>query len=372
VKKIILSIIITLVLPSCVFAAQASDTTFEARVLSIEQNRSLDNTASLGQHANLLGLTGAWQDKQIAGEGIAELEAETHAQMKSGDKVVVSYLRDELGSQRFYITDYVRRTPLYWLAALFAVLMILVGRARGLKALASLVLSFFVILYLMLPGIISGYNPLLISIASSFLILFVSIYVTWGWTKQAHLAFISIAISLFVAGLISMFFTIATKLTGMGSESITFLVNNGVGQINFQGLLLAGTIIGILGVLDDVVISQISTVKQLHEANCKLGRRELFKRAMQVGIDHISSMANTLFLAYVGVALPLLLLFQLDSSVFHGFNQIINSQMIATEVVRTLAGSVGLVLAVPISTIIAAHYYLVQKSCKVEPHRKKA
>jgi uncharacterized membrane protein len=128
-------------------------------------------------------------------------------------------------------------------------------------------------------------------------------------------------------------------------------------SINFQGLLLAGIIIGFLGVLDDVVISQVAAVEQLSKTDNSLNRKGLFGRAYQIGVSHVSSMANTLFLAYAGVSLPLLILFISGQSAFTGWGQIINNEMVATEIVRTLAGSIGLILAVPISTFIAAWWY---------------
>jgi len=359
-KRFLLFIIVLLLMPAFAFA-NTEEAVFEARVISIEVSRALDGSDAVQQNALLEGLTGEWKGKKMVSDGISELEVLHNIQVKPGDKVSVNYLKNVIGEERFYIIDYVRSLPMFWLALLFAVLIIVVGRMKGLKALISLALSFVVILYFMIPGILAGYNPLLISIACSFLILFLAIYITWGWTRQAHIAFVSIALSLFIAGLISLFFTIATRLTGMASEDITFLAGNGAYNINFQGLLLAGIIIGILGVLDDVVISQVSTVQQLHEANRDLSSGALFSRAMKVGVDHISSMTNTLFLAYVGVSLPLLLLFKSDTTLFQSFGQIINNELVATEIVRTFAGSVGLVLAVPISTFIAAKYWSASK-----------
>ncbi|MFH0840773.1 MAG: YibE/F family protein [bacterium] len=367
-KKIIILIAILFLSPMFAWA-QTEEAVFEAKVISIEDSRILeseDGSRVVQQNVRLKGLSGEWEGRERVTDGIGDLNVLHNIEVKPGDKILVSYLRDINGQERLYIIDHVRRGPLLWLALIFCALIILISRFKGLKALVSLAVSFLIIVYLVIPGVLAGFNPLLVSIACSFLILLLVIYITWGWSKQSHLAFFSIAISLIITGLFSFLFTILTKLTGLANEDIIFLIGDGLPAINFQGLLLAGIIIGTLGVLDDVVISQISTVRQLREANLNLSVKELFSRAMKVGIDHISSMANTLFLAYVGVSLPLLLLFKLESTAFHGFAQIINSEIIATEIVRTLTGSVGLILAVPIATFIAAKYWTISKVKKKE------
>ncbi len=152
----------------------------------------------------------------------------------------------------------------------------------------------------------------------------------------------------------SWFFVKVAKLTGISSEETAYLINLGVGaKINFQGLLLAGIIIGTLGVLDDVVISQVAAVEQIIKTNPKQNFKEIFKKAHEIGVSHISSMTNTLFLAYAGVSLPLLILFLSGQSAFSSWLQIINNEIIATEIIRTLAGSTGLILSIPISTFLA-------------------
>jgi len=212
-----------------------------------------------------------------------------------------------------------------------------------------------------IPRILAGNSPLLISILGAIVILAAIIYITWGFSRKANLAMLTIALSLIITGLISILFTALTKLSGLAQEEAMFLVGLSNVTINFQGLLLAGIIIGTLGVLDDVVISQISAIEQLKEANPNLSKYEFFKRGLKVGIDHLSSMTNTLFLAYAGASLPLLLLFSLKQEPFLTFSQVLNNEMIATEIVRTLVGSVGLILAVPLATFVGAWYLKSRK-----------
>ncbi|MFZ5364173.1 MAG: YibE/F family protein [Patescibacteria group bacterium] len=160
----------------------------------------------------------------------------------------------------------------------------------------------------------------------------------------------------------SVIFTNLTKLSGFAEEETVYLVGLMGGDINLQGLLLAGFIIGALGVLDDITVSQVSTVQEINAANPNLSRSEIYKKAMRVGVDHIASMVNTLFLAYAGAALPLLLLFSFKQEPFLTFGQVINHEIIATEIVRTLVGSIGLALAVPITTFLAAYFYKKNKT----------
>ena len=212
-----------------------------------------------------------------------------------------------------------------------------------------------VIIYFIAPNIFAGHNPVFITIIGSLLITPLIIYVTEGFNRKAHLAVASIYISLTATIVLASLFVNYTGLTGAGSEEVMFLVGNS-GLINFKGLLLAGIIIGSLGVLDDLVISQISVVEEIYKADNDLSRSELYKRSNQVGISHLGSMTNTLFLAYIGVALPLFLLFYIQQPPFMTVGQAINSELIATEIVRTLIGSIGLVLALPISTYLAVKF----------------
>ncbi|NTU99009.1 YibE/F family protein, partial [Candidatus Falkowbacteria bacterium] len=228
-----------------------------------------------------------------------------------------------------------------------------VGGFKGLRSLLSLVLSFFVIMDFIIPKILAGSDPVLITVAGSFFILIFIIYLTEGFNRLAHISVLSIFLSLLTTVLLSWFFVDITKLSGLATEDASFLIGLGNGDISFQGLLMAGIIIGALGVLDDVVISQVAAVSELYITDSTLSRWDLFSRAYKVGVSHISSMTNTLFLAYAGASITLLILFSSGQSGFSSWGQAVNNEMIATEIVRTLAGSIGLILAVPISTYLA-------------------
>lgn len=344
-------------------SAVTPDETFEAKVVKVLEEKTIkrDNGATaIQQNLELVGLAGKWKDKVVVYHGIGDIDVLNSLHASVGDKVIVSYSKNEKGEDVYYVTDFVRRGNIYLLAIVFCLLLFFIGRWQGVKSLISLIVSFLIIMKLMIPWILSGVSPLLVSIFGAFLMLIALMYITWGVTRKATLAIVSMVISLLITGLISILFTNLTKLSGGAQEEIMFLSSLNV-IINFRGLLLAGIIIGTLGVLDDIVIGQISAVEQLREAGDKLTDKEIYKRAIRIGIDHMSSMTNTLFLAYAGASLPLLLLFSINKPPFTSFSQVINNEMIATEIVRTLVGSIGLILALPIATYLAVKFIKIRK-----------
>jgi uncharacterized membrane protein len=253
------------------------------------------------------------------------------------------------GSEMLIITEPNRWGPLLLLFVIFVVFIIAVSRWKGVRSLIGMAISLLVITQFILPMILAGYNPILVTILGAFALLSVTQYLIYGWSSKTHAAVLGIFISLILTGLLAVVFVEATRLTGFGSEEVGFLQTAGV-PIDPRGLLLAGILIGALGVLDDITISQASSVFELSAANPNFDVRELYRRAMNIGQDHIASTVNTLLLAYVGASLPMLLLF----AVFpQPFGQILNREFVTEEIVRTLVGSLGLVMAVPITTILA-------------------
>lgn len=340
-------------------ASLAAENMFKAEVVEIiqEENNVLpDGTEAFQQNLKLKILDGRLKDQEVTFNGIDSYDAIKKNIYTVGDKVLVLESLDFEGNPNYYITDYIRTSGIYWLFGVFVFILLLVGRFKGFRSLLSLAISFWVIIKFIIPKILAGSNPVTITIFGSLIILLAIIYITEGINKKSHIAVFSIFFSLIIAVFLSWFFVGLTKLSGLTGEEVFSLVNIGGQAINFKGLLLAGIIIGALGVLDDVVISQISTVEQIIEANEKLSRREVFKRSYEVGVSHISSMTNTLFLAYAGTSLSLLILFISGESAFSSWSQIINNEQIATEIVRALAGSIGLILSVPIATYVAAMF----------------
>jgi len=213
-----------------------------------------------------------------------------------------------------------------------------------------LAFSFVVVAFYIIPHILQGEDPVRVSILGSMILLVVTLYVTYGWNLKTHAAVLSLAIVLGLTGLFAWLFIRVAFLTGSGDESAVYLIQVPGITVNLRGLLLGGMIIGALGVLDDLVITQASAVFELHLADPGLKLGALYQRAYRIGQDHVASTVNTLVMAYTGVALPLLLLFTVESG---NLGQLVNISSVAEEIVRTLVGSLGLVAAVPVSTLIA-------------------
>ncbi|GAA3041923.1 hypothetical protein Aglo01_29150 [Actinokineospora globicatena] len=268
-----------------------------------------------------------------------------------GDDVVLAYNGgDALSGGSYQLVDFQRGVPLSVLAALFAIAVLVLGRWQGLKALGALVLSFAVLLLFVLPAILAGENPLLVAIAGAGVIMFAVLYLTHGLSARTSTAVLGTMVSLTLIGVLSAVFSAATNLTGLDDQTATLLGSLGHG-IDTRGLLLAGIVIGALGVLDDVTVTQTSAVWELRAANPALGWRELYAAGLRIGRDHVSSAVNTLVMAYAGAALPVLLYSSLSGV---GLGTVLGSQTIAQEIVRTLVGSIGLVAAVPVTTAVAA------------------
>lgn len=269
-----------------------------------------------------------------------------------GDKVVLVELTDpaDPSSKSYNIAEHQRGTPLVWVAVLFAVAIVAFGRWRGLAALAGLVASFAVLLGFVLPGISAGQPPLLVAIVGSALIMFVVLYLTHGITAQTSVAVLGTLGSLVLTGILGALATAATHLTGYGSEDATTL-SMFQQHVDLHGLLLAGIIIGSLGVLDDVTVTQAATVSELANANPGLSRMQLYRAATRVGRAHIASTVNTIVLAYAGASLPLLLLLVADS---RPVSEILTSEFLAQEIVRSAVATIGLIAAVPLTTGLAA------------------
>ena len=346
---------------------KSQDIIFKARVLEIidEVEKESDNKKVIQQDIKLLGLESEFKNKEIVYRGISDIELIGAHIYSPGDRVLVVATRaSENDSFSYYITDYVRSDNLILISIVFIACLLLVGRFKGLRSILSLFLTFVVIIFFIVPQIMNGANPVLITSLGSLFILFLIIYLTEGLNLRAHLATFSMFISLILVIGISSLFIFLVKLNGAFSEDVFALINIGQQSLNLKGMLLAGMIIGSLGVLDDVIISQIVSVEQLVQANPHQSWREVFAKAYKIGVSHISSMTNTLFLAYAGASLPLLILFVSPDNPFSSVEQILNNEAISTEIVRALSGSLGLVLSVPLSTFIAAWVFIYKNKKK--------
>ncbi|GGX16478.1 membrane protein [Streptomyces lomondensis] len=271
-------------------------------------------------------------------------------QLHEGQEVVVAYEPSAPRDLQYSVTDVNRRLPMGLLAGIFALAVVVVGRLRGLMALVALAISFLVLNFFILPAILQGSNPLVVAVVGSSAIMLIALYLCHGLSARTSVAVLGTLISLLLIGILGSLFIGWAALTG-NTDDNTGLIHGLYPTIDMSGLLLAGVIIGSLGVLDDVTVTQTSAVWELHEANPSMGWRGLYRAGIRIGRDHIASVVNTLVLAYAGAALPLLLLFSIAQS---SVGTVANSELVAEEIVRTLVGSIGLVASVPVTTALAA------------------
>ncbi|HUS59802.1 MAG TPA: YibE/F family protein [Nevskiaceae bacterium] len=342
-----------LLLPKSILAQEEI---LEGRVVNILKEDVVTQAGqqNLYQQLKVEITRGSLKDNKITVE-VGDIPIVGQQKYKTGDQVLVSYSHDLEGNEIFFLTEFVRRQWLGWLFLIFVLLAILIGRWRGLSSLVSLGFSFLIIFKFILPQIYAGQDPVLTAVLGSLLIIPLTFYLSHGLNKKTTVAVLSTLIALVITGFLAKFFVQVARLTGYASEEAAFLQYARQGAVDIKGLLLAGIIIGTLGILDDITVAQAAIVQQLKQANKKMKPKELFSQAMRVGQDHIASMINTLILVYTGAALPLLLLF-IDNPL--PFSQVINYEIIAEEIIRTLVGSIGLITAVPITTFLASRVKL--------------
>ena len=268
-----------------------------------------------------------------------------------GERVELYYSPDPTsGERRYAVADWVRRPALLWLTGLFLMVSVVVARFKGLRAFVATGSSLAIVILFIVPKILAGWNPVLVSLLGVGGILILAIYFVHGLNWSTTAALIGTFVAVIVTMLLGIAFTEWAHLTGFGSEE-AMMISFGSDQVNLKGLLLAGLLIGALGALTDITIVQASVVRELAHVNPDFGLGELYRRAMNVGLDHIGSLVNTLVLAYTGAALPLFILLSLNEV---PAQRALNLELVASEVVHTLVGSIGLVLAVPFTTFVAA------------------
>lgn len=272
-------------------------------------------------------------------------------QVEKGDVVYVRHSVGGFENEMWSVSDPYRLDVLIIIGIAFLVLLFLFGGLQGVRGLASLLGSLVLIFYLLIPGIYSGYSPILISIGVASLIIVLGSYVTHGFNRTTTVAMLGMIGTIIVTGAATYIAIHAAQLSGFTSEENAYLNFNTDGRIDQLGLLFGGIMIGLLGVLYDIAIGQAIAAEELIRAGAEYTKREVFARVMRIGREHIGALVNTLAIAYVGASLPLLLLLNSAST---SIAYILNSEIFATEIIRILMGSIGLLLAVPITTFLAA------------------
>ncbi|MDP3975786.1 MAG: YibE/F family protein [bacterium] len=346
---------------------QFKDEFFKGEVIDIlgEQQSEVIGDQQVTQQAQVRITSGAEKGEIKKIEHRLQSSAKETQGLVPGEPVVV-LKNQEFDISTYYIMDKYR---LPWLAVLmlafFGLTIFFTGK-RGVTALLGLGFNIFVIVSFIIPSIMSGSSPLLVCFGGGLVIAVVSLYCAHGFNKRSSIALASTLITLVIALILSIIFVKLTKLSGAGTEEAFFLQFGEYARVNLRGLLLGGIIIGALGVLDDVTTAQSAAVEELKRANPQLSFEELYKRGLSIGKEHITSLVNTLALAYAGASLPVLLIFTI---IDRPFWVILNSEDVVEEMVRTLVGSSALILAVPIATVLAAHFFSTGKLSTSSAHR---
>ncbi|MBP6882387.1 MAG: YibE/F family protein [Candidatus Levybacteria bacterium] len=366
IKTFLLVFIAALFPQSTLAQSQSTQEFSKAKVTSIIKNevKNIGGKKNPYQKVTVQILDGAERNKILTLEyGGVRVITESQ-RLSKNDTVILSKLLSN-NKSTYTISDIYRIPSLLFIASLFFILVILMTGKKGLGSLLGLIISLIVIAGFIVPQILKGADPLTISVIGSIIIMITTIYLAHGYNQRTTIAVIATAISLFLTGVIAIIAVKLSSLSGLGSEDAYNLMLGSQIPINLHGLLLGGIIIGSLGVLDDTTTTQSTTVAELSDANPSYSMKELYRRGMIVGREHIASLVNTLVLAYAGagIAIFIFIVMSLQSQQYPWW-VIFNSELLAEEIVRTIAGSIGLVLAVPITTLLAA--FLAKNEIKIK------
>ncbi len=270
--------------------------------------------------------------------------------VRAGDRFLLVKQSYPEGTSAYFLQDVDRRKSLLVISVIGAAIVILLAGWVGIRSLLALGASLAGIILVLLPLLLKGYPPVWTAVIVAALILGGVMYFTHSWNRVTHAAFLGTALTIMLTGIFASIAVWAARLSGFSAEESVYLNISTSGALDMQGLLLAAIIIGVLGILDDIAITQAATVAELRHANPGLSKKELYRRAMAVGKEHVGALVNTLALAYAGASLPLLLLIsRLDTPI----GILINQEIFATEIIRTVVGTAALTLAVPLSTLFA-------------------
>ncbi len=270
-----------------------------------------------------------------------------------GTVVYVRHIQERDGSEYFVLTEPARGGKLLALSLVLVALVIIVGKRQGVLAIVSLCLTVLLVIYVLIPGLLKGYSPVLVAFSIATCALALVMYMTHGFRRMTSAAFVGSSVALLVTLLTSLYAVHLLAFTGLASDEAAYLQLTGASLINLRDLLIASMLIGIVGAVNDVAITQSAITMELL-ATKGLSRASVFSKAMAVGRDHTGSLINTLVLAYVGASLPLMLLLSQSEL---ALSYVLSMEVVAVEVVRSIIGSIGVVLVVPLSTLLAMYFY---------------
>lgn len=324
----------------------------KARVVEVEELEGKDDISGIIERVQRLKLeilTGDYKGELVEVDNPLSNNYAYNIEVKKGDKVLIGVEIFEEEMADIYITSFLRQNQLLVLVLVFVVLLILIGGRKGLKSILTLGLTVVLVLKVFLPLLLKGVNPVPLSVAISIVITLVTIFTISGVNNKSLAAVIGTSSGVLVAGLIAYLVGRQTRLTGLSAEEATALIQFHE-NLDFSQLLFSGIILGALGAIMDVGMSIASAIEEVYNANKQLTRKDLFSSGMNVGKDIMGTMTNTLILAYTGSSIPLLLIFM---SYEPSLLKILNLDIIATEIVRSLSGSIGLILTIPLTAFVA-------------------
>lgn len=359
-------ILIMILVPTFVFAEgdEIKYRTEKAEVLSVEEPEDVDGEFyDYTQKIKVRILTGSKKNEELLLENTLGDNLAYNIDVKKGDKVAIIVEKNiTQGKEEVYISDYYRLGSIKVLIIIFIALIVIVGGKQGIRALVSLGLTIGAVVYILLPGMLKGYSPILLSTFVAVGVTILTMIIVTGFTKKSLAAIIGTSLGVIMAALVAFITGKTTKLTGLSAEDVTMLlyIPQGI-EFNLQHLLFSGIILGTLGAVMDVGMSISSSIDEIYNANKNLDMMELFQSGMNVGKDIMGTMVNTLILAYTGSSIPILLLFLAYDGTMR---EIINLDMIATEIVRSVSGSIGLILTIPITSLIAS--FLITKFKRID------
>lgn len=354
--KYIFLLVFSLLFPSLAFA-QESEESFKGTILEIFEvpcSESLDDDYRCYEYEVYVAERGATV------RTIPSLSDTKDSKFLVGDKVYVSPLSEGFDYESWSITGFVREFSVFVMITIFAIVAVLIGKRQGFGSLVSLIFTVLILYGWAIPKILEGGNVLLIGVSTVCITLVLIMYTSHGLNMKSSIAVLSTFVGVVIVALLAKIFTTMMRVDGSGSEEAFLLLSQMGGGINLSEVFFVSILIGAVGVLDDVVMSQVSAIYELNIANPKLNMFQLLKQGMNIGKDHLSSMVNTLFIAYAGSSFALVMLLTYNSG---GIGNILRADVIAEEIVRTLSASIGILLIVPITSLFAA--YVISKRGKL-------
>ena len=332
--------------------ASEQDAILSARVAYVVAQEAIDDSESdqVWQQLEVVITHGPRKDEVLTVE-TSRFPSVRPQVYREGDRLFLSASENADGTPVYLITGRDRGAPLIALAILFVLLVLVIARGVGLGALLGMALSFGIIFWFLVPSLAKGSSPVHATLLGLALAMPLSFYLSHGLNRKTTVALVASWLGLLVTWGLSVLSIQLVRLSGLAADEAMFLQALRPGEYDIIGLLLAGMLISVMGVLDDVTIAQAAVIEQLRLGDTSLDWRELFRRAMRVGHDHIASMVNTLVLVYAGASLPLLLLLT-DRSL--PLRYVLSQEIVAEEIVRMLVASAGLLAVVPICTLLAA------------------